>query len=349
MHNDISVGLIGYGRAAQIFHAPIIQSVAGLTLRKVVERHSNNAARQYPETETVPDTAELLQDPDIGLIVIATPNHTHFELAQQALLAGKHVVVDKPFTVTSGEGATLVDLARQQKRIISVFQNRRWDGDFMTVRKILESNVLGRLVEYESHFDRFRNVRKEGWREDEGEGTGILYDLGSHLIDQALTLFGLPAMICADIRIQRDTAKVADNFALLLDYGHLKVTLKAGMLVREPDTRFILNGMEGSYVKCGLDPQEEDLKQGRTPDRPDWGMEDPRCWGKLNTTIKGLHVNGSVETLAGAYQSYYTNIAGAINGREELLVKPAEALNTIRVIELAMQSNEQKRALDFSS
>jgi predicted dehydrogenase len=344
MLNQINVGLIGAGSVAHVFHIPVIQSVPDLRLKTVVDRHGG---RNYgPGVTVVPDAATLLQDQEIELVVIATPNTSHFELARQSILANKHVVVEKPFTTTSGQARQLIDLAHEHNRILSVHQNRRWDGDFLTVRKLLNAKLLGRLVEYESHYDRFRNhLRPGAWREAAGEGTGILFDLGSHLIDQALVLFGVPQMITADIRIQRDHGKADDNFELILHYDQLKATLKAGMLVREPGPRFILHGAEGSFIKHGLDPQEEALKRGLTPSEPNWGQEPKVQWGKLNTQLGGLHVEGQIETVAGCYQAFYQNIAGAIRGREELAVKPEEAMNTIRLIELAIQSSEQKRAI----
>ncbi|MEX2404879.1 MAG: oxidoreductase [Balneolales bacterium] len=348
MQDVINTGLIGYGNAAKVFHAPVIQAVQGLSLKKVVERRKKESSERYPWVDVVGDVTTLLLDESIELVVIATPNNTHFELARQALLSNKHVVVDKPLTITSEQAHQLIGLARQQKRVLSVFQNRRWDGDFKTVNKLIKGNLLGRLVEFESHFDRFRNYRKPGWREDEGEGTGILYDLGPHLIDQAQTLFGLPEMVTADIRIQRDSAKVADYFELILHYNNLKATLKAGMLVREPNKRFILHGTEGSYVKYGLDPQENALKQGLLPSSPNWGMERRENWGKLNTNLNGLHFDGPLETLPGSYQDYYRNIADVIRGREELIVKPLQALNTIRIIEHALLSNEEKRTVKYN-
>jgi predicted dehydrogenase len=347
MLNRINVGLIGAGSVAHVFHIPVIRAVPDLRLKTVVDRHGG---RNYgPGVVVVPDAAILLQDPEIDLVVIATPNTSHFELARQSILANKHVVVEKPFTTTSDQARQLIDLAQKHNRILSVHQNRRWDGDFLTVRKLLAGKFLGRLVEYESHFDRFRNTLRPGaWREAAGEGTGILFDLGSHLIDQAQVLFGLPQMITADIRIQRDNGKADDNFEVILDYGQLKVTLKASVLVREPGPRFILHGTEGSFVKYGLDPQEEALKRGLTPSEPNWGQEPKVLWGKLNTQLGGLHGEGQLETVAGCYQAFYQNIAGTIMGREELAVKSEEAMNTIRIIELAFQSNEQKRTIPFS-
>lgn len=350
MVGEIGVGLIGYGMAARVFHAPVIQSVPRLTLKKVVARRGNDSLELDPRVEVVRDAAALLQDEGISLVVIATPNVSHFDLARQSLLANKHVVVEKPFTTSSGQAQQLIDLARSQHRVISVHQNRRWDGDFQTVSRLLDSRLLGRLVEYESHYDRFRNQRREGaWREEEGEGSGILFDLGSHLIDQAQVLFGLPQLITADIRVQRDSAKAADNFELILHYDDLKVTLKAGMLVRGQSPRFILHGTEGSFIKYGLDPQEEALKRGRTPSEPNWGEETRELWGTLDTQIGGLHLEGRVETFAGCYQAYYRNIADVIDGRVELAVKPEEARNTICIIEAALQSNEQRCTVAFSS
>lgn len=349
MASEIGVGLVGYGMAARVFHAPVIESVSRLSLRKIVERHGDESRQRYPHVEVVRDAADLLRDEEIRLVVVATPNVSHFDLARQSLLAGKHVVVEKPFTTTSAQAQELIDVAGSQNRLVSVHQNRRWDGDFLTVERLLDGKLLGRLVEYESHYDRFRNYPRQGaWREEEGEGSGILFDLGSHLIDQAQVLFGLPRMMTADIRIQRDFAKADDNFELILHYDDLKVTLKAGMLVREPSPRFILRGTEGSFVKYGIDPQEDALKRGLTPTDPNWGEESREMWGTLDTQIGGLHVEGRVETVAGCYQEYYRNMADAIDGRAELAVKPVEAWNTIRLIELARQSSERKCTLPFS-
>jgi scyllo-inositol 2-dehydrogenase (NADP+) len=346
---DMRVGLIGYGMAGQVFHAPVIAAVPGLRLAKVVERRGETSRQRYPWVEVVREAAALFEDEAIELIVVATPNASHYDLTRQALLAGKHVVVDKPFTLTSEQARQLIELARQQNRVLSVFQNRRWDGDFQTVRQIVRQGCLGRLVEYESHFDRFRNYfsPERAWREEGGPGSGVLFDLGSHLIDQAQVLFGLPQMLTADIRSQREAGKADDQFELILHYDQLKVTLKAGLLVREPGPRFALHGTEGSFVKYGVDPQEEALKRGLSPGEPDWGLEPKEQWGTLNTQIGGLHFHGKVETARGCYQAYYENVHQAITGQAELIVKPEEARNTIRMIELALQSNAEKRTVAF--
>ncbi len=346
----VKVGLIGYGMAGRVFHAPVIVAVAGLQLAKVVERRGETARQRYPWVEVVREAAALFEDEAIELVVVATPNATHYDLARQALLARKHVVVDKPFTLTTEQAGQLIELARQQNKVLSVFQNRRWDGDFQTVSQIVRQGCLGRLVEYESHFDRFRNYfsPERAWREQGGPGSGVLFDLGPHLLDQAQVLFGLPQMLTADIRSQREVGKADDQFELILHYDHLKVTLKAGLLVREPGPRFALHGTEGSFVKYGVDPQEEALKRGLSPQEADWGLEPQAQWGTLNTQIDGLHFYGQVETIRGCYPAYYENVYQAITGQAGLIVKPEEARNTIRLIELALQSNAEKRTVAFS-
>ncbi|MBK8897410.1 MAG: oxidoreductase [Candidatus Competibacteraceae bacterium] len=350
MMRDIEVGLIGYGMAGRVFHAPFITTVPRLRLAKVVERRGETSRERYPWVETVKDVATLLADDRIELVVIATPSASHFELAQQALRAGKHVVVDKPFTLTSDHAQQLIDLGRQQNKLVSAFQNRRWDGDFQTVCQILRQGLLGRLVEYESHFDRFRNYfsAERAWREQAGPGGGVLFDLGAHLIDQALVLFGLPQRLTADIRSQRAADAADDQFELILHYDNLKVTLKSGLLAREPGPRFALHGTEGSFVKYGVDPQEDALKRGLAPQGADWGAEPEAHWGRLNTQIGGLHFQGKIETLNGNYARYYENIYQAITGQAALIVLPEQAKNTIRVIELARQSHAERRTVDVS-
>lgn len=350
MTDQINVGLVGFGISSRVFHAPVIATVPGLRVTKVVERHTNDAERLYPNVEVVRDADAMFEDPGIDLVVITTPTASHFDLARRALEAGKHVVVEKPFTTTSAEADTLVALARDRGRVLTVYQNRRWDGDFLTIRRILGADLLGRLVEFESHFDRYRAAPKPGaWRETEGPGSGILYDLGSHLVDQALVLFGRPRAIAADARTQRDGGATVDSFELFLHYDGLKVLLKAGMLVREePKTRFVLHGTRGSFVKHGLDPQEDELKAGRTPAEPGWGEEPEEWWGALDTEVAGLHVRSRVETLPGTYQEFYRNVLDAIRGRAEIAVRPEEARDAIRVIELAVEASAAMRAVPFS-
>jgi predicted dehydrogenase len=314
----------------------MIEAVDGLRLAKVVAHRTD-------------DLSAVLDDAEIDLVVVTTPNASHAALAERALTAGKHVVIEKPFATTSADARRLAALARDRGLVLAIHHNRRWDGDFLTVRRIVEAGLLGRLVDFESHFDRFRNTPKpNAWREQEVDGSGILFDLGPHLVDQALALFGLPEAITADVRVQRDLTRTDDRFELILHYENLKVTLEAGMLVRERGPRFALHGTLGSFVKFGMDPQEEALKAGRAPAGPGWGEEPREQWGTLNTEVGGLHVEAKVETIAGAYQSFYENVRDAIGGAA-LVVTPDEAATTVRIVELARQSSAERRTVAFSA
>lgn len=331
--------------ASQVFHAPLIHSCRELRLTRIVQRQGDEAERSYPQAKVARSVDALLDEDSVQLVVIATPNTSHFEIAQRALTAGKHVVVDKPFTITVEDADKLIDLSRDKGRVLSVFQNRRWDGDFLTVRQILDHKLLGRLVEYESRFDRFRPaVRPGAWRDQALPGSGLLYDLGSHLIDQAVVLFGRPTGIYADLRRQRDGAATEDSFEVHLEYPRLKVMLKAGALVCEPSPRFVLYGTEGGFVKYGLDPQEQALKQGDSPMQPKWGIETEDLWG-THTRCEGTVTRRTYPTLPGSYLGYYQNVSRAIHGQEELAVKPEQAREVIRLIELAQRSHAERRMI----
>ncbi|MBM7843942.1 oxidoreductase [Herpetosiphon giganteus] len=342
----INVALVGFGMASQVFHAPLIMAEPRLNLHTVVQRQSQTARERYPTVQVVADLGEALANPALELVVIATPNQTHADLAAQALSAGKHVVVDKPFTLNSGQADLLIALAEQQQRVLSVFHNRRWDGDFLTTKAVIDAGWLGRLASYECHYDRYRPQLKQGaWREQASAGSGILYDLGSHLIDQAVVLFGLPQTIMAQLAKQRDGAQTVDYFDLRLGYSELQVTLKAGMLVRETGPRFSLHGTHGSWLKAGTDSQEAALKAGQTPNSPNWGHEPAADWGMLNTEANGLALRGTIETLAGNYPAYYRNLAQTISGEADLAVTAKQAREVIRLIELAEQSAAEQRTI----
>jgi scyllo-inositol 2-dehydrogenase (NADP+) len=346
--SPINVGLVGYGMSSRVFHAPLISTNPLLRLTHIVERHGDEAANAYPQAKIVRDLDILLADPGLELVVVATPNSTHFEIAARALKAGKNVVVDKPFTVTTKEADELIELSRKAGRVLSVFQNRRWDGDFLTVRRILQKRLLGRVAEFESRFDRFRPARNpKAWREQPLPGSGLLYDLGSHLLDQAMVLFGRPSSIYAELRRQREDAVADDRIEVHLEYPHLRVMVKAGMLVCEPSPRFVLYGTQGSYVKYGLDPQEAALKSGALPNQADWGVEKADAWG-VHTHCNPAPQREKYPTLPGSYPSYYTNVARALRGEEELAVKPEQARDVIRLIELADRSNEERRMISVS-
>lgn len=346
----INVGILGYGLSGSVFHAPVIRSVEGFRITSIMTKNIEAIARIHAEDPAVwiaSTPEEILESPAIDLVVVAVPNAFHHSLAKKALEHGKHVVLEKPFTITYDEAEDLANLAEKAGKVLSAYHNRRWDGDFKTVRNLIENRLLGTLAEYESHFDRFRPVLKTGaWREEEGPGSGLLYDLGSHLIDQALSLFGMPERVFADLRIQRPAGKAVDSFELLLYYPGLKVTLKSGSLVREPLPRFILQGDKGSFVKYGLDVQEEALKKGLKPNAcPDWGIEPEKAYGILNTEVGGTAFRGTAATLPGDYRDYYRGIYRAIAENQAPPVTARQAGNVMRIIELAMESAERNEVI----
>ena len=354
MNKTINVGLIGFGAAGQVFHAPIIVSVDGLRLHKVTARKPEQQQmlhERYPDAIGVGSADDIINADDIDLVVVATSNDMHYPFAKAALLAGKHVVVEKPFTNTHGEADELIELAKKQGRLMSVHHNSRWHSDFLTVKRINQSGRLGRVVSFEARFDRFRSVlRENAWREADLPGSGILYDLGAHLIDQAVQLFGLPTAVNADLRKQRPGAQAVDDFELILHYPQLKVSLKGAMLVKEPTPRYALYGMAGAFVKPGVDPQEAMLKAGAIPkDHADWGVESEEIRGKLNVLENGGDRIEYIVSERGDYPAFYMNMRDAIWGKQELIVKPEEARNVIYIIEMAEKSWDEKRtvSLDF--
>jgi scyllo-inositol 2-dehydrogenase (NADP+) len=344
--NMVRVGLLGFGMSAQVFHTPTIRSVAGMELACILERSGSLARQKYPEARVAGTLDELLADDSIRLCVITTPNATHYDLARRCLDAGRNVAVDKPFTVTLQEAQELTEMARQKKRLLTVYQNRRWDGDFQTIRTLVASGELGRIVEYEARFDRFRPEPKPGsWRERPEPGSGVAIDLGPHLIDQALLLFGTPAAVTATIFTQRAWAKADDAFDIFLEYPGLRALLRGRMLAYVPGPHFLLHGTQGSFVKYGVDPQEEQLKSGVTPGDRGWGEERPELWGTL--TLAGGAAPRKLKTQAGDYRKFYENMRDAIEHGNEIEVRPEQALETMRVVELARQSSQEKRTVNW--
>ncbi len=346
MEKTINTALAGFGMTAKVMHAPFLKTLPQYNVTAVLERHRSESQQLFPDATIVRSLEELLERKDVELVIITTPNESHFTYAKQALEAGKHVVLEKPFTITSAEAAELVTLSKKSEGILSVFQNRRYVADFRTMQEILQQHLLGDIHEMEGHFDRYRPEPKPAaWREEAKPGSGILYDLGPHLIDQALCLFGLPQTITADIRHQRPHARVDDYFDLRLDYGFLKVILRSGMLVREPGPRYQVHGTKGSFLKSGEDVQEALLKEGVLPNTPDWGQEPEAQYGLLHTEINGEVVRKTYPSHKGNFGLYYQNLYQTIVHGAELKEKPEHGYNTIRLIELAFQSHAEKRTL----
>ena len=350
-NKEIPVGLIGFGMAGRVFHAPTISAVPGLRLAAILQRSRGDAAELYPNARVVSSLEELLAVDEIRLVVIATSNPSHFDLARQCLLAGRDVVVDKPFTTTYQEADELVRIARERGRLLTVFQNARWHGDFRTLRKLVDAGTLGRLVFYEAHFDRFRpRLRPGAWRERDEPGSGVFFDLAPHLIDQAMVLFGTPEAVTATIRIERDNAVVDDAFYVVLHYKSLRAELRATMLAGEaPGLVFALHGTLGSYVKYGRDVQEEALRRGEAPKNDTWGREPEEKWGALYTERDGKAVVQPVPTEAGDYRRYYENVRDAILGRAIIDVTCEQALNVMRALELARESSRKNCTLSWRS
>ena len=339
-----NVGLVGFGFAGKVFHAPVIRAVEGLRLTTIVQRHGPPDPR-YPDVEFVHSVDEMLTR-KIDLVVVATPNTSHHPIAKQCLLAGRHVVVDKPFTPTLAEALDLVEIAKRQKRIVTVYQDRRYTGDFATVQQVVSEGTLGRVVLFESHFDRFRPERKpNAWREETLPGSGVWFDIGPHLFDQALLLFGAPDAIGADIRIERPDAVVDDAFDVTLYYRHARAVLRASMLAAPVGPTWIVNGMKGSFIKYGMDPQEAALKDGRTPDEPDWDTEPPELYGKLITS----DATRTVPTLRSSFARYYENVRDAMLGTADLAVTPEWSLDVMRGLQLAVESDRTRRVVPWNS
>jgi len=343
----LKVGIVGYGFATKVFHAPLIAGVPGLRLAAIASSDPAKVAADWPEVTVEATPGALFARTDLDLVVIPTPNATHYPLAKAALEAGKHVVVDKPFTLTVAEARSLYACAGQAGRLLSVFQNRRWDADFLTLRGLLESGELGPVMEFESHFDRHVPKVQDRWREKGDLGCGLWYDLGTHLMDQALHLFGTPDALCLDLARQREGALTDDYFAARLRYGRTRVILHANNLVPQPGPRFTVHGTQGSFVKFGLDAQQQALTAGKRPPAPDWGA-DPNP-GTVSVFRDGAVHARTLASLPGDYPAYYAAVRDAILGTAPNPVPAADAIRLMGLIELGRRSAEERRELTVTA
>jgi len=331
----VRVALVGYGYVGKTFHAPLIAATPGLELSAVVSSDTAKVRADWPEMTVHAGLAAALADPSIEVVVIATPDALHAEQAHAALDAGKHVVIDKPFTVSLDQARAVADHARQAGRLVSVFQNRRWDSDFQTLNALIQRGHLGEVVQYESHFDRFRPLVRDRWREK--PGAGVLLDLGPHLVDQALVLFGMPQAVYADIAIQKDGGQAGDYFHLLLRYPRLRVLLHASQMTQASNLRLAVHGTGGSFIKSGLDAQEDQLKAGMVPGAPGYG-EDPRP-GVLIQLEDGEPVTTAVQPLPADYRDYYAALREAIRNGAPCPVTAEEAVAVMTVLDAARRSH----------
>jgi scyllo-inositol 2-dehydrogenase (NADP+) len=340
----IEVGLVGFGLAGRAFHAPVIRAVPGLHLAAILQRSGTEAAEKYPDVRIVRSLDELLLMPEVGLVVIATPNDTHYPLARKCLEAGRDVVVDKPFATTLEEAKSLVETAKETGRLLTVYQNRRYDGDFQAIRKLVADGTLGRIVRFESAYDRFRPQLKPGaWRETTRPGSGILFDIAPHLIDHALVLFGLPEAVTGDIRVERENAVADDAFDITLHYSNgMCAVLRSSILAAAPRPRFVLFGTQGSFVKQTFDPQEMNLRRGDIPADKPWGFEPEENWGVLTVPAGDSFKRRRFPAATCDYRDYYSNVRDAILGRAALAVTPEYALHVMRMLELARESSRKR-------
>ncbi|WJF90377.1 oxidoreductase [Paraburkholderia bonniea] len=349
MSSPLKAGLLGYGFAGATFHAPVLAHSGRTTLTAIATGQPERARAAYPQAAIVPDLEALLARDEIDCVVLATPNDTHFALARQVLEAGKHVVVDKPVTLSAAEALALATLAQQRGLLFAPFHNRRWDGDFLTVQDVLASGVLGRLTHFESHFDRFRPLIRPRWREEASRGGGLLFDLGPHLLDQALALFGPPATLSASVKAWRDHAQAPDYLHLQLGYPDFEVLLHASALTALLAPRFTLHGTRGSYLKYGLDTQEDQLKVGLHPGLPGFGE------GNLAGRLRVLEGKPGAETEVerewpthpGAYVTFYRALAATLQDGAPFPISARDAVDVMSLIELAQRSENEGRRLPF--
>lgn len=345
MITKIKTGIASYGLSGRVFHAPFIHANEAFELTAICERSKNEASKTYPYVKIVSSFDELISDASLELIIVNTPDVTHYDYCKAALEAGKHVIVEKPFVFTVAEGEELIQLAAEKGRMLTVFQNRRWDGDFMTVRKVLNENKLGRIVEFRAGFQRFRTQIADTWKERNDRFVGIVYNLGPHLVDQAICLFGKPTSVFAQIKKQRDGSQIDDFFHIILKYPELQVTLTAGMLMKEPIASFVLHGTTGSFIKPGIDPQEDQLKAGMLPTDEVYGFDTPEMYGTLVLDENGETIRETIETIRGDYRLYFEAVANSIRQQQAPPISPAENLLVIRILEAAYQSNDENRVV----
>ena len=344
----INTALCSFGMSGWVFHAPFIHINPGFNFYAVWERSKNLAHEKYPAVKTFRSLESMLADDSVELVIVNTPNATHYEFAKKTLEAGKHVVVEKPFTITVDEGNKLIELAKKQNKKISVYQNRRYDSDYKTIKKVVQEKWLGELVEVEMHFDRFKEeLSPKLHKETPGPGSGSLYDLGAHLIDQALQLFGMPEKIFADIQSMRPISKVDDYFELLFYYEKMRVRIKSSYVVREAIPGYVFHGLKGSFIKPKTDVQETMLQACIIPGKSDWGTEPESEMGLLYTQksanlpdIGGEVTREYIRSEQGNYGEYYKGIYQAIRNNKPLPVTAEEGVNVIKIIEAAYKSNK---------
>ncbi|CAM4244330.1 oxidoreductase [Bacillus manliponensis] len=338
----IGVGIVGYGFSSTTFHIPLLQAIDDYEIRTIVSSKEEVVKEAFPTVHIVKTVGELVKQENIDLVVITSPNTTHFSYVKEAILQGKHVIVEKPFVVSSEEGEELIKLAKEHDVFVSVYHNRRFDNDFLTMKKLLQEKQIGEVYTYEAHFDRFRPHVRDRWREHNLPGSGILYDLGSHLIDQALHLFGMPEAIFADVVGQRPGSQTDDYFHIVMYYGKKRIILHSSSYVNYAVPHFSIHGEKGSIVKYGMDSQEDQLKEGLKPGDAGYGEDAEQYYAVL-----AAEKEQRIPTETGCYEMYYKGVRDSIVQNKPLPVTAEDGLQVIRVIEAALQSSQEGRKIQL--
>ena len=346
MNTSVKTALASFGMSGMVFHGPLLKVNDGFEVVSVLERSKQLSKNLFPEAKIVRSYDEILEDPEIELVVVNTPDKFHFDMAKAAIKAGKHVLVEKPVTLLSEQAEELIELAQKKNVVLTVFQNRRWDADFRTIQAVIEEAKFGRLIEFESHFDRYRTyIAPNTWKEEGDEYSGVLYNLGSHMVDQVFVLFGKPKAVTAHLKIVRKNGVVTDYYDIRLEYDGFAALLKCSYLVKDPGPRYTIHGEFGTFYKYGLDAQEELMKAGNLPEGEHWGAEAQEDWGTLVYEENGEDVEELIETIPGNYNIFYNNVYEAIRNGAELFVKPEEACEVLKLLEACLLSNKEKRTV----
>jgi len=346
MSTIIKTGICSYGMSGKLFHAPFVEEHPGFELTAIVERNNNDSRERYPKSNLYRSVEELIADKSLQLIVVNTPTHLHYEQVKMALLAGKHVVVEKPFTTKVKEAEELTELAKKQKVQLSIYQNRRYDGDFRAVKKVVDEKLLGELREVEIRYDRYRpSYGGKPHKEGDLPGAGIIYDLSPHLVDQALQLFGWPKALFADVWKMRDDVVPPDYFEILFYYDKMRVRLKATCICRESIPGYALHGMKGSFLQQRSDMQEQQLLAGEIPSLETWCAAPGEPDGLLHTEIDGKMIRKQQTSAPGNYMGYYDDLYKSLTGKAPNPVPAEDGIKTVRVIEAALESAKEGRVI----
>jgi scyllo-inositol 2-dehydrogenase (NADP+) len=342
----LNVALCSYGMSGKVFHAPLITAEPQLHLHTILQRSSDSALTDYPQTYIAKSFEEVLTNPDIHVVVVNTPNEYHYPMTKSALLAGKHVVTEKPFTLSLTEGKELIEIAQQQQKILAVFHNKRLESDHLTVQKILADGALGRVVEIEWHYDRYRNViTHKAWKEDKLPGAGTWFDLGVHMLDSMLCLLGRPQAVNADMRSLRRTEGSTDYFNVCFHYADMRVILRSSTFVSEKGATVSIHGDKGSLLKFGQDVQEQQLMNGVRPYQPGWANHGSNNFAILHRQLENGSERTQIESERGCYELFYRNIADAINGKDILRFPAQQALLAVEMLLAAEESNRLQKTI----